>query len=205
MNKIGMIEQNLKTIGVKLEYIQLKHKSHCVMLIHIVINIFHLVTLAYADYTSIGNVFESICRTLITFYDDYAQICHVLHFCSVAFITGNILKNLKIYLNSIVANSTKDAFDEEFMHNIAVIYEDIFDYFREYISIVSLQLLLEFGTVFTIITFHTFNLLVVLIRGECSIKYIITICFSMFLLLHGFCSVTMYLFASELYRKEVSI
>ncbi|KAK9759196.1 hypothetical protein QE152_g53 [Popillia japonica] len=162
MSKIGMIEQNLKTIGVKLEYIQLKHKSHCVMLIHIVINIFHLVTLAYADYTSVGNVFESICRTLITFYDDSAQICHVLHFCSVvgnvfesicrtlitfyddsaqichvlhfcsvAFITGNILKNLKIYLNTIVANSTKDAFDEEFMHNIAVIYEDIFDYFRE--------------------------------------------------------------------------
>lgn len=213
LNKIARVEQNLKLVGIRLDYGQLQSRSYYIILIHILVNIIHLLTLTYADYISVGDMFVSIYRSIITIYVDYAQISQVVHFCSVVLIAKNMVEKLIIHMEEIITAQLesiegnnpcgKALTKNEFIQTISVMFEDIFEFLREFVGTLSFQLLFEFGMIFSVITFHTFNLVALILKNKFDDKYITTVWFSICVLLDGIYPLALYIIVSEMYRVKV--
>lgn len=90
LNKIGDIEQSLKLVGVELDYTELKSNSVRVMFVYIIMNIIHLTTFIYADYTSVGDILVTLYRTFVLILVDYTHIRRATLFCSMVLLTKNI-------------------------------------------------------------------------------------------------------------------
>ncbi|GJQ69114.1 hypothetical protein Trydic_g6277 [Trypoxylus dichotomus] len=214
INRIAAIERDLKSTGIRLDYVHLKTRITTVVIVHVTVNLIHIITLAYMDYLSVGNLFDSCYGACLTLFVDYAQISHVVQFYSVVLISKNLIRKLSYYLEAIVYKQTRKAWEnprnvntfpeEELIQIIPLLYENIFRYFKEFIEIVSFQMLFEFGLIFSIITFHTFNLIVLIFKNTFDMKYIRTVWFSVCLLMDGICTIVLYIIISEMYHKEVA-
>lgn len=205
LNKLTLIENHLKSIGVKLDY-TLKYKIIFIVIFHVTINFIHILTLTYADYQSAKDVYASLYRSSITIYIDYAQITQVLLFASIVLVIRDMLKKVMEVLElkcrahcNRVNNPAK-----EFVIQVAVLYQDIFENFREYLQAVYYQILVEFGMVFSITIFHTFNLLMWIFHHRHEEKYTTTVWFSVCVVIDAVLTIGLYIIVSEAYHNEVS-
>lgn len=209
LNKIGDIEQSLKLVGVELDYTELKSNSVRVMFVYIIMNIIHLTTFIYADYTSVGDILVTLYRTFVLILVDYTHIRRATLFCSMVLLTKNILRKLMQRLEVVSSDRTQlssgISSKGEFVQAISVIYEDVFACFRDFIHTLSLQLLFDFGICFNVFLFEVFNLIVLILKNDLDAKYTTTILFAIGHVLNGVCFTVFYVVVSEQYYHEVSI
>lgn len=201
INKILSIELDLNRIGVELDYAKLKLNSRCIMIIYILVNIFHLATFSYADYTAAGDISMTLFTTFTLIIVDYTELGRAILFCCMVLVTANLLKNLNQKLDAVSSDQIHLMFK---IKTIAIIYEDIFDYFRDFVQTFSMQLLFDFGVAFSVILFQIFDLIILIFKNELAAEHIITLSFAIGHLLNELCLTTLYVVVSERYYSEVS-
>ncbi|KAK9759207.1 hypothetical protein QE152_g54 [Popillia japonica] len=201
LNQISMLDQNLNAVGVKLDYPQIRKSSILALFFMVSINIIHKVTYIYADYTSVKDISASIYRCCLTVYVDYAQISHICLFSCIVLIAKNMLHKLTMRLEILLADQVGNN------HETALkLYNDIFQFVKDFVEMSSLQLLFTFGIIVCIIVFHTFDLVVFAFHADkFDLKlYMMTILFSLCILLSGVSITGAYIVGSIIYHKQVS-
>lgn len=205
LNRMAMVENKLNTFGFTLDH-DLNFKILSIFLFHVTVNVVHLVTLSYADYDSVKDIYETIFRTFITLIVDYAQISQVILFCGVILVTNNILDKLREVVYDDLDNryNSTNINQQRFMIEISKAYQEIFEILREYLQTISCNILLQFAMTFAVIIFHVFNLVMLIFHYDFDVKYMTTVWFSTFLLIDATVTIILYVIMSETYHNKVS-
>lgn len=203
LNKMALIEKRLEILGVTLDY-KLKYKIISIVILNVCIDVVHIVTLTYADYHSAKDVYASIYRSCITIYIDSAQITQAVLFVSVVLVVRDMLKKMMEGLDLKChghIHSLRSNVAQEYMIQTALIYQDIFENFREFLNVLGTQILLEFGVVFFVTIFHIFNLYIWIFHHGLDDKYATAVWFSICALTYALTAIVFYVVVSEAYHK----